>query len=73
MISEQTRVKGWKTRPFGYKGKYSRKTLKTWTKEDLINYIECCEHNERVMAETLQQQARNFEKMINDLVLRGEE
>ena len=54
-------------------GKYSRKTLKTWTKEDLINYIECCEHNERVMAETLQQQARNFEKMINDLVLRGEE
>ena len=63
--------KGCTVRPLGHKGKYSRSTLKTWTKDELINYIECCEHNERVMAETLQQQAINFEKMLKDLILRN--
>ena len=63
-------IKGCSVRPLGHKGKYSRNTLKKWTKDELINYIECCEYNERVMAETLQQQARNFEKMIDNLILK---
>ena len=66
------KVNGWKVRPLGHKGRYSRNTLKSWKKEDLINYIECCEYNERTMAETLQQQARNFEMMINALIFKGE-
>lgn len=63
------KYKGCGVRPIGHKGKYTRNTLLTWKKDELINYIECCEHNERVMAETLKQQANNFEKMLNDLIL----
>ncbi len=54
-------------RNLSHKGRYSRTTMQGWTKEELIDYIEILEDNERTMAETLQQQARNFEIMLNNL------
>ena len=54
-------------RPFAHKGRYSRSTMMKWSKRELINYIECCEHNEKVAFETLEQQARNFELMLNNI------
>ena len=55
-------------RPFAHKGRYSRSTMMKWSKRELINYIECCEHNEKVAYETLEQQARNFELMLNNII-----
>ena len=52
---------------FGHKGRYSRSTLRTWTKDELINYIEVLENNERSLTEGLEQQAKNFEFMLNNL------
>lgn len=49
------------------RGRYSKSTMRNWTKAQLIDYIEVCEHNERIMAETLEQQARNFEQMLKNL------
>ena len=54
-------------RPFAHKGRYSRSTMMKWSKRELINYIECCEHNEKNAYETLEQQARNFELMLNNI------
>jgi len=54
-------------RSLSHKGRYSRTTMQGWKKEELIDYIEILEDNERIMAETLQQQARNFEIMLNNL------
>ena len=54
-------------RPFAHKGRYSRSTMMKWSKRELINYIECCEHNEKAAYETLEQQARNFELMLNNI------
>lgn len=49
------------------KGRYSRNTLRAWKKEELIDYIEILEDNERAMAETMEQQAINFQKMLNNI------
>ena len=47
-----------------HKGRYSRNTMKQWTKEQLIDYIEMLEDNEQAVFDTIQQQAENFAKML---------
>lgn len=55
-------------RVVGHKGRYSRNTLMHWSKKDLVNYIEIVEHNEQTMAYTLEQQAKNFEEMLKNII-----
>ena len=47
-----------------HKGRYSRSTMRQWTKEQLIEYIEMLEDNEQAVFDTIQQQAENFAKML---------
>ena len=47
-----------------HKGRYSRNTMRQWTKEQLIEYIEMLEDNEQAVFDTIQQQAENFAKML---------
>jgi len=52
---------------FGHKGRYSKATMRKWTKTELIDYITICEHNERVAYETMEQQAKNFQTMLDNI------
>ena len=47
--------------------RYSYKTLKSWKKEELIEYIRILEGNEIAMAENLEQQAVIFQKMLDNI------
>lgn len=49
------------------RGRYSYQTLKSWKKEELIEYIRILEENEIAMAENLEQQAVNFLKMLDKI------
>lgn len=42
-----------------------RTTLKGYTKDQLIDYIECLEHNNKVLLETIDNQYRNATKLLN--------
>lgn len=48
----------------GYCDKFKESTMKQWTKEQLIDYIEMLEDNEQAVFDTIQQQAENFAKML---------
>lgn len=51
-----------------YIKQYSKGYLKSWTKEQLIEQIECLQHNCAVANETNYNQAQYFEKCVSDEV-----
>jgi len=45
---------------------YKRKTLMGWTKKELADRIMVLEHNNNVLHETIDQQAKNFMEMMKE-------
>ena len=48
------------------RGNFSDSYLRTWKKKDLIDYIRCLEHNCDAAHQQIEQQIKNFEKILDD-------